>query len=336
MAEAATNPASSGLAEIATTAPMSMTFHAQTGGHEASHDAEAPEVPSGLDLLATMDFAQRQYHPFDLTAISPKTGRTVIVPVRFTIAEAIHSYQNQFFALMLVAVVAAVLGRRLRRASLRQPGRFQMLVEMFVQAFRNLVCGVLGEKNGRRYLPYIGSLFLFIFLSNLMGLVPFLRSPTSVYQTTFALGVCTFLYVQFTAVTRNGLLRYLYHMAGEPRGESLGMAIFMWVMGIVLLLPLHLLGELIKPISLSLRLFGNILGEDILLGVFAMLGLSLMGLFGWKEPWIGLPLQLPFFFLAMLTATIQALVFALLSMVYFMMVLPHDEHEGKEHQEKMA
>jgi F-type H+-transporting ATPase subunit a len=298
--------------------------HTAEGGE--SHGTEAPKIPSGLDFLATLKFAEREYHLFDVTRTSAKTGETVVVPVKLTIAEAIHTYQNQFYVLGMVAVVAAVVARRLKRSSLREPGRFQMLAEMFVGGFRDLVCSVLGEKNGRRYLPYIGTLFLFIFLSNLMGLVPLLRSPTSVYQTTFALGICTFIYVQFTAVRRNGVLRYLYHLAGEPKGDNLAMTLFMWAMGIFLLLPLHVLGELIKPISLSLRLFGNILGEDILLGVFATLGLSLMGLFGFHHPWVGLPLQLPFFFLALLTSTIQALVFSLLSMVYFMMVLPHDEH----------
>jgi len=300
---------------------------AEVAGHAADkgHESRPPEIPSALDWLATARFAQREYYPFDLTAFNPKTGRTVTIPVRFSIADAIHTYQNQFFTLLLVALTAAILGRRLKRASLRQPGRFQALVELFIEGFRNLVCGVLGEKNGRRYLPYLGSLFLFILLSNLMGLVPFFRSPTSVYQTTFALGVCTFLYVQFTALRRQGPLRYIYHMAGEPRGEGVFMKIFMWGIGVFLLLPLHVLGELIKPISLSLRLFGNILGEDILLGVFAMLGLSLVGLFGLKEPLVGFPLQVPFFFLALLTSVVQALVFALLSMVYFLMVLPHDE-----------
>jgi len=333
MSETSTVPVSQGGGESAVGETSAVAHVAAPGGHGES---EPPEIPSGLDLLATLRAAEREFHPFDLKAVNPRTGKTVLVPVRFTIAEAIRAYQNQFFALMMVAVVAAVLARRLKRLSFRQPGRFQVLVEMFVEAFRDLVCGVLGEKNGRRYLPYIGSLFLFIFLSNLMGLVPLLRSPTSVYQTTFALGVCTFLYVQFTAVTRNGILRYLYHMAGEPKGEGLPMTLFMWGMGVFLLLPLHLLGEMIKPISLSLRLFGNILGEDILLGVFATLGLTLMGVFGFKEPWVGLPLQVPFFFLALLTSTIQALVFALLSMVYFMMVLPHGEHEEAAHEEKAA
>jgi len=295
------------------------TTHAASQGHGSG----PPEIPSGLDLLASLPFARREFYPFDLTTINPRTGESRTVQVRFTLAEAIHNYQNQFFALLLVAMTAVVLGRRMKRASLARPSRFQALVEMFVETFRDLVCGVLGEKNGRRYLPYVGSLFLFILLSNLMGIVPFLRSPTSVYQTTFALAICTFLYVQFTAVRRNGLLRYLFHMAGEPKGEGLFMTAFMWVIGIVLLLPLHILGELIKPISLSLRLFGNILGEDILLGVFAMFGLSLVGLLGFEQPWVGFPLQVPFFFLALLTSGVQAMVFALLSMVYFLMVLPH-------------
>jgi len=325
MAETTTTLATT--TEINEAAPHAQaTAHRAEGtGHEASHGGEPPEIPSGWDVIATLPFAQREYHLFDVTRTSPKTGRTITVPVRFTVAEAIHTYQNQFFALLMVAVTAAVLARRLKHTSLTRPGRFQALVEVFVEAFRDLVCGVLGEKNGRRFLPYLGSLFLFILLGNLMGLVPFLRSPTSVYQTTFALAACTFLYVQFTAVRRNGLFRYLYHMMGEPQGESLGMKLFMWAMGLCMLLPLHILGELIKPISLSLRLFGNILGEDILLGVFATLGLGLMGLFGWAHPWVGLPLQVPFFFLALLTSGVQALVFALLSMVYFLMVLPHDE-----------
>ncbi|MCX8035749.1 MAG: F0F1 ATP synthase subunit A [Candidatus Sumerlaeia bacterium] len=315
--------AESAVSHAHTAAP---TGHGESAGHGAGgHGSHPPEVPSGLDLLATLPFAQRQVHLFDVTVESAKTGQTVQVPIRFTVGEAIRCYQNQFFVLLLVAFVSALVVRKLRKASLQAPGRFQALVEMFVEAFRDLVFGVLGEKNGRKYLPYLGSLFLFILLGNLMGLIPLLRSPTSVYQTTFALGLCTFFYVQFTAVRRNGLLRYLYHMMGEPRGDGLGMKLFMWGLGLVLLLPLHILGELIKPISLSLRLFGNILGEDILLGVFVTMGLGLMGLFGWSQPWVGLPLQLPFFFLALLTSSVQAMVFALLSMVYFLMVLPHDE-----------
>jgi F-type H+-transporting ATPase subunit a len=94
------------------------------------------------------------------------------------------------------------------------------------------------------------------------------------------------------------------------------------------MLPLHLIEEVAKPLSLSLRLFGNIMGEDVLLGVFAMLGVSMLAFL--KLP-IGVPLHLPFIFLAVLLSTIQALVFTLLSTIYFLQMLPHDEHEEEAH-----
>ena len=291
--------------------------HSGEGEHGEAHGSgHPPEVPSFFDLIAQTDFAQNK-------ATVTVSGKEE--PIEFSLADAIHAYQNQFLALMLVAVTAAVLSRKLGKLSMKAPGRFQAAIERIVEAFRDLVYGVLGEKNGRRYLPYIGSLFFFILLCNLMGIVPLLRSPTSIYKTTFALGLCTFLYVQFTAVTRTGPIRYLYHLAGEPQGDNIFMLAFMWLLGVFLLFPLHVLSEIIKPISLSLRLFGNILGEDILIGVFTMFGLSILGLFGMEQPWVGFPMQLPFFFLALLTSTVQALVFALLSMVYFLMVLPHEE-----------
>jgi len=83
------------------------------------------------------------------------------------------------------------------------------------------------------------------------------------------------------------------------------------------------IGELAKPFSLALRLFGNITGEDILIAAFVSLGIMFMGLF--HSP-IGFPFQIPFILLAMLTSTIQALVFTMLSTIYFFMVLPHEEH----------
>ena len=85
---------------------------------------------------------------------------------------------------------------------------------------------------------------------------------------------------------------------------------------------MHIIGELAKPFSLSLRLFGNITGEDTLIAVFIMLGISVMAF----SP-VGLPLQIPFYFLGLLLSTIQALVFALLSTIYILLMLPHEEHE---------
>jgi len=150
----------------------------------------------------------------------------------------------------------------------------------------------------------------------LMGLVPFLHSPTAAINTTAALAITVFLYVQYTALTRLGPLKYLHHLAGEPNSA------ITWSLAVINL-PLHIISEFVRPMSLALRLFGNIMGEDILIAAMVGLGIMFLGLFG--SP-IGFPFQVPFYFLAMLTSTIQALVFTMLSTSYIMMVLPHEEH----------
>ena len=92
----------------------------------------------------------------------------------------------------------------------------------------------------------------------------------------------------------------------------------------------YILEEFIRPLSLSLRLFGNVFGEDALIAVFT--GLGILSLSALHSP-IGLPLQLPFMLLAMLTGTIQALVFSLLSTIYISLMLPHDDYEeGHAHE----
>jgi F-type H+-transporting ATPase subunit a len=86
------------------------------------------------------------------------------------------------------------------------------------------------------------------------------------------------------------------------------------------MLPLHLVGELAKPLSLSFRLFGNMLGEETLLAVFMGIGVTILA---FTHLPVGVPLHVPFIFLALLTTFIQALVFTVLSTIYFSMVLPH-------------
>jgi F-type H+-transporting ATPase subunit a len=91
------------------------------------------------------------------------------------------------------------------------------------------------------------------------------------------------------------------------------------------MLPLHLVGELAKPLSLSLRLFGNMMGEETLLAVFMGLGVTVLAFMHLP---VGFPFHVPFVFLGLLTTLIQALVFTLLSTIYFALVLPHHAEEG--------
>ena len=194
------------------------------------------------------------------------------------------------------------------------PGPLQNVLEWVVESLSNMVIAILGE-NGRKFVPFIGTLFVYIFCMNIMGLIPGMFSSTSKLNTTLALALCVFLYVQFTGVRSFGLLGYLHHLAGSPK------SVVEWCL-VPLNLPLHVIGELAKPLSLSLRLFGNIAGEDMLLAIFVIMGVSIMS---FTHLPIGLPLHLPFIFLALLTSFVQALVFSLLTTIYFSLMSHHDE-----------
>jgi F-type H+-transporting ATPase subunit a len=199
------------------------------------------------------------------------------------------------------------------------PGPFQNVVEFVVEGLDTFFYNILG-KDSRTFLPFLGSLFVYIFTMNISAQFPGMMSPTGGpygINTTLALAVCVFCYVQYTGLRRLGLVGFLDHLAGQPR-DVIG-----WIL-MPLNLPIHIIGELAKPLSLSLRLFGNITGEDVLLAVFVGLGISALGFM--HSP-VGLPLQLPFVFLAILVSLIQALVFSLLSSIYFLMMLPHHEEE---------
>jgi F-type H+-transporting ATPase subunit a len=143
-----------------------------------------------------------------------------------------------------------------------------------------------------------------------------MESPTSNLNTTFALAITVFVYCQWVGLRSFGPLGYVHHLMGSPR-DLTG-----WLL-VPLMLPIHILGELAKPISLSCRLFGNIFGEDMLLVAFVSLGITTVSFLHLP---LGLPLHLPFMFLALLTSTLQALVFTVLSTIYLLLMLPHDDH----------
>ncbi|MCC7140577.1 MAG: F0F1 ATP synthase subunit A [Candidatus Eisenbacteria bacterium] len=232
-------------------------------------------------------------------------------------AHFLHTWETPLFSLPVVlflCIIAIMASRNPKMV----PGPLQNVVEIAVESFTNFVEGMLGPQ-GRQFVPFLGTLFFYIWFSNLEGLLPLMKSPTSVLNTTVALAVCVFFYVQYTGLTKLGPGKFLMHLAGDPK-DAIG-----WAM-VPLLLPLHIIGEFAKPMSLSLRLFGNVFGEDVLLAVFGMLILIPLGSFQF-----GLPLHLPFIFLALLLSSIQALVFTLLSTLYFSQMLPHEEHEGAHH-----
>jgi F-type H+-transporting ATPase subunit a len=229
---------------------------------------------------------------------------------------------NPLFAIFYAILIVWVIRAALRRPNVERPGKLQNAVEALLGGLRNFFVGIMGHA-GEKYVPYVGSLWLFIWINNLMALVPGFKAPTSSFKTTVALGLCTFFYVQYNAIKASGIGGWLYHLLGSPTDGVT------WALS-PLFFFLEVIGELVKPVSLSLRLFGNIFGEDKLLASFLGMGMMIVAaLMGTAHPPIGVPLHVIFYPLVVLTSTIQATVFALLASIYIVLLLPHEEHEAE-------
>ena len=234
-------------------------------------------------------------------------------------AHALHFWEPIVFSLgvgLLVCITGFVASRNPKMI----PSGLQNGAEMLVEKLYEFVSGILGQRNARRFFPLLGSLFVYIFAMNLFGLLPLMDSPTSNLNVTFALGLTVFVYVQYVGIRGLGIVGYVDHLLGSPR-DITGWAVA------PLMLPIHLMGELAKPISLSCRLFGNVFGEDMLLVGFASLGI---GMLSFAHSPVGIPIHAIFFPLALLTSTLQAFVFTVLSTIYILLMLPHEEHGHEE------
>lgn len=198
------------------------------------------------------------------------------------------------------------------------PGKLQNLLEMVVGGLDDFFGGIVGPS-GQRHVPFLITIFLFILTMNLTGLVPIFKSPTSTLNETVALALTVFFYVQCQGICANGLWGYIRHFLGEP----------LWLSPIML--PIHIIGELAKPLSLSIRLFGNIFGEETVILQLALLGPVIFGM-------RLIPVQFPMMAFGVFTAVVQALVFSVLSAAYIVMLATEheEEHEAREAQEARA
>ncbi|CAN5218109.1 hypothetical protein BH09SUM1_BH09SUM1_08690 [soil metagenome] len=319
-----------------TSAPGMAAEHVAGEGHGRPHLSHPPEPPHLIEIW------------YELTEVPEGAeGHAATPSPSAKFAETLHvgdlqkavplvgyaPWENHVYfglaALIVIAIANVLSGavRKNRRDAIRRPSRTVAIGEFLIGGFSDFVEGVLGKQNGRKYLPFLVTLFYMILACNLMGLVPGLRAPTASIIITGSFALCTFIVVQATAWTRLGPVTYVHHLAGSPK-DAIG-----WCLA-----PLFLILEIIsdflaKPVSLSLRLMGNILGKDILLGAFMGMGISIVGLLSTDlSHYIGLPLTIPFYFLGLLLSTIQALVFSLLTMIYLTMVLPHDhDHDHNDH-----
>lgn len=257
-----------------------------------SLESNVPEVPSFFSLLSKI---------FDSSPF-----------IAF-----LHQWETIVYSLLIgVALsLAFYLGAR-KRALI--PDSFQNFLELVVEKLRGFIVEILGPE-GDKFVPFIGTLFLYILCMNWMAIIPFMKPPTSNLSVTIALALCVFCLVQYLNIRTWGFFGFFYHMAGSPK------TILEWFL-VPIMFPIELLTQITRPLTLAFRLFGNIVGEDIMIGAAAAFGvylLSSLHIVG------GLPTQIPFMLLALLTGLMQALVFALLSTVYILLSLHNvDEKNG--------
>lgn len=207
-----------------------------------------------------------------------------------------------------VLVLASILATRKVE---RIPAGFQNFMEYALDFIRDLVKNQIGEKEYRPWVPFVGTLFLFIFVSNWSGaLVPWrlvhlptgeLAAPTSDINTTVALALLTSLAYFYAGFSRKGLGYFANYVEPAP-----------------IMLPFKILEDFTKPLSLSFRLFGNILADELVVAVLVLL--------------VPLFVPLPLMVLGLFTSAIQALIFATLAAAYIGEAM-EDHHGEGEHEE---
>ncbi len=213
---------------------------------------------------------------------------------------------NTYFMILVIGIFVILATRNLKPLP---AGKLQNFMEMVVGGLMDFFTDIVGER-GRKYTPFMGSFFIFILCLNILGLVPGFQSPTADLNTTLAMALVAISGVQVIAIKELGFIPYIKHFLGEP----------MWLGP--LMFPLHLIGELAKIMSLSIRLFGNIFGEDTIIIVLATLAVTFLPM------WLPVPFQLPMMLFGLFTSLIQALVFSLLTAIYLATFISehHEEH----------
>ncbi len=188
------------------------------------------------------------------------------------------------FIIDFMLIIAAFLTTRTLKSV---PGKLQNAFEIIVELFNDLVTQTLGE-NGKRHIPMLGSLFLFLWVSNIIGSIPWAVEPTRDLNVTIGHMIIVIFMVHFEAIRIKGIGSYLKSYL-DP---------------FFIMAPLNVIGELAKGVSLAFRLFGNILGGAIIVMVISYL-----------TKYLVIPVGLNMFF-GIFVGTIQAFVFTMLSMTY--------------------
>ncbi len=214
-------------------------------------------------------------------------------------------FLTSWFVIAVLVVASIVATRNLQRI----PSGFQNFMEYALEFVRDIAKGQIGEKEYRPWVPFVGTLFLFIFVANWSGaLIPWklvelpeseLAAPTNDINTTVALALLTSLAYFYAGFSQRGLGYFARYVEPTP-----------------ILLPINILEDFTKPLSLSFRLFGNILADELVVAVLVLL--------------VPLFVPLPVMALGLFTSAIQALIFATLAAAYIGEAM--EGHGEEEHE----
>ena len=215
---------------------------------------------------------------------------TQILQLKINFFGIILRFNVQTIIMTWIVMAALIVFALLARKNMGIiPNPFQVIAEFLVSTFYNLCVDALeDEKLGKKYFPLICALFMFLLLSDWLGIFPKLSEPTRDLNTPLGMGIMGFIIAQYSGIREKGLKEYIKQYM-EP---------------IFLMAPLNVIGELAKVISISFRLFGNIMGGAIIIIVVSYLVYSLI-----------LPPLLNLFF-GLFVGTVQAFVFTMLTLVY--------------------
>ena len=218
-----------------------------------------------------------------------------------------HVIPPYMVMILLIVVFTTALCLFVRsRLSVENPGKLQVLMEDGVGAVRGLLNEWIGP-GGYRFLPLVATLGFFILLGNYMGLIPGLMAPTSNINVTLGCALTTWVYYHYQGIRVQGIWGYIKHFWAPPGAP--------WWIGLVYF-PIEIISHTARVMSLSLRLFGNIFGEELVI-------LVLFSLVPFLVP-------LPMMFLGLVTGLLQAFIFMLLSIIYLQGAVAV-EHHADEH-----
>ncbi len=229
-----------------------------------------------------------------------------------SISHALHIPQHTLtFAIMgIVFLIAGLIYRAKSKsveASLIPEAKisYKNIFESIGEFIYSLAKDTMGEKGAKTYYPLLIFYFMFIFLNNLIGLVPGFLPPTENFNTGFALGIFIFIYYNWQGIKVQGVVGHLKHFAGPILFMS------------PLIFVLEIISHAMRPLTLGLRIRGNMLGDHTVLAIFSDL-----------VPYI---VPIPFYCLGIFVCFMQAFVFTLLSMIYISMAVETHDHEDHAH-----